>query len=79
MGLTIRGQCIPDVAEPMGGRRAAGFWKRGARGACGGGGAEPRAELEPAHRAPQEAEVRPSRRQAAGHQAPEARSGLWGT
>lgn len=25
MGLTIKGQCIPDVTEPMDGRRAAGF------------------------------------------------------
>lgn len=32
MGLTIKGQCIPDVTEPVEGGRAAGFSETGARG-----------------------------------------------
>lgn len=44
MGLTIRGQCIPDVAEPIEGWRAAAFWKRGA-GGRGAGGQATRAEV----------------------------------
>lgn len=62
------------------GRRAGGrLLEEGFSGAYGRGGPEPRAELEPARGARQEAEVRLSPGKAAGHQAPEARSGLWAT
>lgn len=53
--------------------------EEGLSGAYESAGPEPRAEQEPARGARQEAEVRPSPGKAAGHQAPEARSGLWGT
>nr|XP_055145764.1 uncharacterized protein LOC129488070 isoform X1 [Symphalangus syndactylus]XP_055145765.1 uncharacterized protein LOC129488070 isoform X1 [Symphalangus syndactylus] len=53
MGLTIKGQCIPDVAEPMGCvQRAEGFSERGARAVrrqrwCrAGSGAEAQREAE---------------------------------
>ncbi|XP_072876368.1 uncharacterized protein [Chlorocebus sabaeus] len=63
MGLTIKGQCIPDVAEPMGCvQRAEGFSERGARAVAaaevvqsrkrrgstaGGGGGRPSSSRSP--------------------------------
>lgn len=58
MGLTIKGQCIPDVTEPMEGGREAGFSRR-ALGGSDRGGAERGAEQEAAPGAGQKADGRP--------------------
>lgn len=78
MGLTIKGQCIPDVTEPMEGGREAGF-SRLALGGSDRGGAERGAEEEAAPGARQKADERPRRHKTAGLRAREARSWLWGT
>jgi hypothetical protein len=82
MGLTIKGQCIPDVTESMEGVQAGGgLLQRGAGGVgvgvggnCSGGDTLHCAEQEASGEAPQEAEGRPSRFRATGLWAQEDRS-----
>lgn len=73
MGLTIKGQCIPDVTEPMEGGREAGF-SRLALGGSDCGGAERGAEQEAAPGARLKADRRPRCHKTTGHRAREARS-----
>ncbi|XP_070332103.1 uncharacterized protein [Odocoileus virginianus] len=78
MGLTIKGQCIPDVSEPVEARgRTAGFSEAALAG-CGGEGAVRDAEQGAARGSRQEADRRLRHREAYGHPAGEPRRWLLG-